>query len=308
MSRPKVGLALGAGGTKGAAHVGVLKVLDDAGIPIDYVAGCSAGALYGASYAMGRSPDAMKRGLRRTKPGEVVGFFRSRLRIEPGNPVADRFFRALKGVRFEELKIPLAVVTSDVVTKWPVVLREGEVLPAVQASIAIPLLAEPVEVNGRYLVDGGFWEAAPVQVAADMGADVVIAVVLGGASMLPGPLLPLGRRLEKALELISGRSKPGLRAQLSFFLHTVVNTLPPAREAELTIYPDVARLNANSPFQMRLALRRGEEAARAALPAVEELLAGRSAEREPVVIDGAALRGSRAAAGRASASAEPARS
>ncbi len=275
MSRPRVGLALGAGGTKGAAHIGVLNVLDQAGIPIDYIAGCSVGALYGASYALGRSAEAMKRAARKTKPRDIVAFFRSRLRIEPGSVVADRFYRVLNGVRFEDLKIPFAAVASDVITKEPVVLREGEVLPAVQASISIPLLAQPVEVNGRYLVDGGFWEVAPVGVAADMGADVVIAVVLGEATLLPSPLLPLARGLERALDLVtrSGRP-PGLRAQAGFFLHTVVTTLPPVREAEVTIRPDVARLNANSPFQMRLALLRGEEAARAALPQIEELLAG----------------------------------
>ncbi len=280
MTRLRIGLALGAGGTKGAAHIGVLKVLDEAGVPIDYIAGCSVGALYGASYALGRSAEAMERGARRTKARDILTFFRRRLRIEPGNAVAQRFCDVLNGVRFEELKIPLAVVASDVVTKSPVVLREGEVLPAVQASISIPLLAKPVELGGRYLVDGGFWEAAPVGVVSDMGADAVIAVVLGDATLLPSGLRPLARGLERALDLLSRSGRPGLRAQTSFFLHTIVNTLPPVREAEVTIRPDVARLNANSPFHVRLALRRGKEAARAALPRIEELLArGRPAPR-----------------------------
>src|SRR3989337_776646 len=144
MARPKIGLALGAGGTRGTAHIGVLKVLDEAGVPIDCVAGASVGSLYGASYCLGRLPHLMERGALATRSRDVFAFFRGRLRIGPDNPVAERFYRGLRDVRFEDLQIPFAVVASDVLRREPVVIREGSVLEAVQASIAIPILARPV--------------------------------------------------------------------------------------------------------------------------------------------------------------------
>src|SRR3989337_3961644 len=113
MSRPKIGLALGAGGTRGSAHIGVLKVLHEAGVPVDCVAGASVGSLYGASYCLGRPPHLMERGALATNARDVLAFFRGRLRIGPHNRVAERFYRLLPDVRFEDLSIPFAVVASE---------------------------------------------------------------------------------------------------------------------------------------------------------------------------------------------------
>ena len=157
----RVGLALGAGGTKGSAHVGVLKVLSEAGVPIDCIAGASIGALYGAPFALGHDPQEIEHNIRRTSPRDVLRFFRHRLTIGPENPLGERFHRALDGVRFEDLEVPFAVVASDVLRREPVLIREGEVMPAVQASISLPVLARPVRWGDRYLVDGGYWESAP---------------------------------------------------------------------------------------------------------------------------------------------------
>jgi predicted acylesterase/phospholipase RssA len=281
VARPRVGLALGAGGTKGSAHVGVLKVLSEAGVPIDCVAGASIGALYGAPFALGRDPRELEWGLRRTSPRDVMRFFRHRLTIGPRNPLGERFHTALDGVRFEDLRVPFAVVASDVLRREPVLIREGELLPAVQASISMPLLARPVHWDGRYLVDGGYWESAPVSAVRALGADRAIAVVLGDPAVVSGRRRAWLRRLAAILERSARRKSgggrteaPGLVTSAAFLLYTMTEVRPATTDADVIIRPRVARLNANSPFHMQLSLRRGEEAAREALPLIEAMLRG----------------------------------
>ena len=279
MARPRIGLALGAGGTKGTAHVGVLKVLSQAGVPIDCVAGASIGALYGASFARGHDPQRMARNIRRTPPRDVLRFFRNRLSIGRQDPLGERFRRTLEGVRFEDLKVPLAVVASDVVRREPVLIREGEVLPAVQASISLPVLGRPVRVGGRYLLDGGYWEPAPVSAARALGADTVIAIVLGDPAVVSERRRYWLRRLTAVLDgcarrmgMDGRRRPPGLLAGIAFYLYTRTEVPPVTTEADIVIRPRVAHLHANSPFHMKFSLRRGEEAAREALPLIEEML------------------------------------
>ncbi len=274
-----IGLALGAGGTKGTAHVGVLKVLSETGVPIDCIAGASIGALYGASFARGHDPRRMERNIRRTPPLDVVRFFRQRLSIGRRDPLGERFRKALDGVRFDELKIPLAIVTSDIVRREPVVIHEGEVLPAVQASISLPVLAPPVRWRDRYLLDGGYWESAPVSAAQALGAEKVIAVILGDPAIVSGRRRRWVRRLTAVLDeqlrrtgRDGSRRPPGLLASAAFYLYTRTEVQPPTATADVVIRPRVAHLNPNSPFHMQLSLRRGEEAARAALPVIEEAL------------------------------------
>lgn len=279
MARPRVGLALGAGGTKGTAHVGVLKVLSEAGVPIDCIGGASIGALYGASFARGHEPQRMARNIRRTPPQDVLRFFRHRLSIGRRDPLGERFRRTLEGLRFEDLKIPLAVVASDVVRREPVLIREGEVLSAVQASISLPLLARPVRRGDRYLVDGGYWEPAPVTAALALGAEKVIAVVLGDSAVVSQRRRLWVSRLTALLDGYArrmgsdgSRKPPGLLASAAFYLYTRTEVRPPTAEADVVIRPRVAHLNANSPFHMQVSLGRGEEAAREALPLIEQML------------------------------------
>ena len=282
MDRPKIGLALGAGGTRGSAHIGVLKVLHEAGVPIDCVAGASVGALYGASYCLGRPPHLMERAALATNSRDVLAFFRGRLRIGPYNRVAERFYRVLRGVTFEDLKVPFAVVASDVLGREPVVIRQGSVLEAVQASIAIPLLARPVRIGDRYFLDGGMWEPAPVKAARELGADHVIAVVLGEPGILTGWRRRWAERVLHRFEGHWRRRQPGLLTPFLFMLYTAVDEPAAMAPAEVVIRPAVDHLNPNSPFHVELALRLGEEAARAALPDIERLLGGRKGVRRAV--------------------------
>jgi len=176
--RKKIGLALGGGAVRGAAHLGVLEVLEQEGIRPDCVAGVSAGSAMGAVYCAGLDLDEMKRlalGLRWRKLGRIVhprlGFFDGR-RLE-------KYVEEIIGpLQFEDLGIPLATVAADIVRGELVVLKEGSVVVAVRASCAIPGIFTPVERGGQVLVDGGILNNVPVSVAREMGADYVIAVDL----------------------------------------------------------------------------------------------------------------------------------
>jgi NTE family protein len=176
--RKKIGLALGGGAARGAAHLGVLEVLEREGIRPDYVAGASAGSVAGAVYCAGLNLDEMKRlalELQWKKLGRVT---RPRLGFFDGKRLEEYLNETIGPLQFEDLEIPLATVAVDIVRGELVVLREGPVAPAVRASCAIPGIFTPVERGEQILVDGGMLNNVPVSVARDMGADYVIAVDL----------------------------------------------------------------------------------------------------------------------------------
>jgi NTE family protein len=270
----RLGLALGAGGTKGAAHVGVMKVLEENGIHAEVVAGTSIGSLYGAAYAAGRSPGEMEAGIRTCPHRDVIAFFRHRLKIRHNNRLARRFYEALAGLQIERLPIAYAATASDIVDRCPVVIDHGPVIDAVEASIAIPFIARPVAHQGRYLLDGGFWESAPVDAAHHLGADVVVAVELGDPYTLPVPLhRPAAWVAERFRNLPLERTLAGL----PFTVHAVTREITPGRTADLVIRPQMRHVSGNSPFGMTRCLDAGIEAARAALPALKAILAGEPA-------------------------------
>lgn len=176
--RKKIGLALGGGSVRGAAHLGVLEVLEREGIWPDYVAGVSAGSVVGAVYCAGLDLDEIKRlalGLHWKKLGRVT---RPRLGFLDGRRLEEYLEEVIGPLQFEELEIPFAAVAVDIVRGEVVVLKEGPVAPSVQASCAIPGIFTPVERGDQILVDGGVLNNLPVSVARDMGANYVIAVDL----------------------------------------------------------------------------------------------------------------------------------
>lgn len=178
MSRLRVGLALSGGVARGIVHVGVLNVLEKAGIPIDYVAGTSAGAIVGAAYCAGVPVDQILE-----KSGGVGWRQMAQLKW-PGHGLVsfdrlERWIEELIGdVDIRDLAIPMAIVTTDLQTGETVVLRSGRLATAVRASSSVPGVIEPVIINGRLLGDGGVSNNLPVDVVRQMGADYVIAVDL----------------------------------------------------------------------------------------------------------------------------------
>jgi len=177
-TRPTIGLALSGGAARGIAHVGVLRALTENQIPIDYVAGTSAGSLVGGAWASGIPLDEIENiglNLRWRDIGRVT---MSRLGVQSNDRLEAYLRSRLPVTRFEELPIPLAVVATDLDSGTPVVMRDhGDVAFAIRASCAIPGWYVPVpDEEGRQLVDGGLVAVIPSNVCRSLGAEIVIAV------------------------------------------------------------------------------------------------------------------------------------
>ncbi len=219
-ARPKVGLVLGGGGARGAAHIGVLEVLESLRIPVDCVAGTSMGALVAGAWVAGVSPAQMREELARADwadmfqdnpdyaelnhrnkrlsqrflPGSETGLTSGGAVTPPGVVSAqkiklffNRLVRADAGERrIEELPLPVSIIATDIGTGARVVLREGSLTLAMRASMSVPGLLAPLEMDGRKLVDGGLTDNLPVrEVRERCGAEVVIAVNVGSTPLKP---------------------------------------------------------------------------------------------------------------------------
>ncbi|GAK04067.1 serine protease [Geomicrobium sp. JCM 19037] len=175
-TRPRIGLALGSGGARGMAHVGVLHVLEAHHIPIDYIAGSSMGSLVGALYASGYNAAELDQIANLFKRKFYLDFTVPKMGLMNGKRIEELIYMLTKGQRFDELERPLTVTATNLQTGAPVQLNEGNVAKAVRASISIPGIFVPVEHEQQMLVDGGIVDRVPAQVVRQMGADIVIAV------------------------------------------------------------------------------------------------------------------------------------
>ncbi|HZK34498.1 MAG TPA: patatin-like phospholipase family protein [Bacillota bacterium] len=175
----KIGLALGAGATRGMAHIGVLQVMEELGVRPDFIAGSSIGSLVGALYAAGVSPKMME-GIAQNLDAKLCydigiprkGFIR-------GKKLEDLIRLMTRNKSFEDLDIPLAITAVDLIKGERVIIKEGNVAQAVRASISIPGVFQPVYKGDKVLVDGGILERIPVGTVGEMGADFIIGVDVG---------------------------------------------------------------------------------------------------------------------------------
>ncbi len=290
-TRPRIGLALGGGGARGIAHVRILKQLEALNIPVDCIAGTSAGALVGALYASGSTPEQIEqvvlstewlslftdtlprrdRSLRRKADdyaqlapigiglggeGKAVALAGG---VSEGEKLIALFERATGGSRvsgrFDDLPIPFRAVATDINTGQPVVLAEGNLPMAMRASMSLPGIFRPVVIDGHVLLDGGLSNQVPIDVVRAMGADRVIAVDVGT------PLKPLDRDAS-LVDVIS---------QLSGFLTTrsAQAQLDSLGTQDLLISPDLTGKVATGDFDKAPeALRIGQLAAEQATPAL----------------------------------------
>ena len=253
--RPRVGLALAGGFARGIAHIGVLRVLREAGIPIDCVAGTSVGALIGAAYCAGASLEDMEATGRATTFADFGRWTPSWLGLATNQRMEKYLERLTSAKTFEELKTPLAISTSDLNQGLTVYYSSGQIAPVLRASCAYPALFVPIQYDGRTLVDGFLTAPVPVEGALLLGADVVIAVYLESSS--EGTPRTAVEVISRSFNIIQRHADIAWRQQ-----------------ADLIIEPDVHPYAWDDFSKTPELVHAGEEAARQMLPEIRALVNG----------------------------------
>lgn len=179
MANKKIGLALGGGGAKGAAHIGVIKALLNSGIKIDYIAGTSMGALVGGWYAATGDIKTLEDFITTVKKGDI--FPEEIIKNKDGSffkdtSVVDALRKVLEDIKIENLEIPFTAVTTNAKNGDEFLINKGDLVNAIRASIALPIVFAPVKIDDWLLIDGGLSNPVPADVVKKMGADYVIAV------------------------------------------------------------------------------------------------------------------------------------
>jgi len=177
---PKIGLALGSGGARGLAHIGVLKSLEKHNIPIDYIAASSIGSIIGAHYATYQNSQKLEDLVLSFTTKQGMGLFDFTIKggLIKGEKIERFISEILENTHFHQLKIPLSIVATDFNTAESVVFISGNLTKAIRASIAVPGVYQPILYMDKLLADGGLSNPVPVEIASDMGADITIAVNL----------------------------------------------------------------------------------------------------------------------------------
>ena len=254
----KVGLALSGGGARGFAHIGVLNVLVESGIPIDMIAATSAGSIVGGAYAAGMSLDEIAAMAAKIGWTNMTRPSFSPLGALSNAPMGAFLTRELPVARFEELNIRFAAVAFELESSREVIFKdEGDLVLAICASCAVPGVFAPVKgPTGALLVDGGITTPLPVNVAREMGADIVIAVdILSSGNVYSrSPKTAAGMMLRSAMTVVRQLAKE----QHEF--------------ADIVIEPKIAHIRPDQIKKREELLRLGEEAAREKLPEIKALI------------------------------------
>jgi NTE family protein len=251
----RVGLALGGGAARGAAHIGVIQVLEREGIAVDCVAGTSVGSAVGAAYAAGLGGDRLLDIALHLRWWHIARPVWPRYGDLSFAPLERYLVRTLGDLTFADLRLPFACVAWDLDKCEPAVLRQGRLALAVRASCSVPGVVVPVEIDGRLLADGGVVNNLPISVVRELGAEAVIAVSLHA---------PLGRRPRNRREILEITfdtliTRAGDDAA-SADVHIPVR---------LTGFESLVRLS-----RLRQMAQAGRDAAEQALPAIRAVLGG----------------------------------
>ena len=258
VERPKIGVALGGGFARGIAHLGVLRVLKEEKIPVDYLTGTSAGALMAISFASRHTIPEIERQAKATRFKDFGNWKLSWMGLA-SNQKLEHYPRKYLGVStFEDLSVPLAIAATDLATGEAVYFSHGPLGPALRASCAYPGMFIPVEVDGRMLVDGFLAAPVPVEAARSIGADLVIAVFLEAAN---------NRTPSSIVDVIG----------LSFAILQRHADLEWRRTADVTIEPVVKDFLWDDFERTSELIAAGEAAARAAIPSIRAVIAEKTA-------------------------------
>ena len=255
MRAPRVALALGGGAARGFAHIGVIEVLEENGIRPDIVTGTSAGSLVAAMYAAGHTGKELETIALNMDESRLTDWaFPGRGMIR-GNALADYVREQVGNHSFDQMKIPLGIVATDLDSGKAILFRRGDVGTAVRASSAVPAVFTPVKIGTHEYVDGGLTSPVPVRSAREMGADVIIAVDISQ--------LPDGGATGDALHML---------LQTFSIMSRSINELE-LKEAEIVLHPKLTGV-AGTDFTLRKKnIEAGREAALAALPAIKAKVA-----------------------------------
>ena len=255
MRPPRVALALGGGAARGFAHIGVIEVLEENGIHPDIVTGTSAGSLVAAMYASGHTGKELESIAITMDESALTDWSFPGRGLIRGEALA-RYVREQVGNRtFDQLKMPLGIVATDLDSGKPILFRRGDVGTAVRASSAVPAVFDPVRIGTHGYVDGGLTSPVPVRAARDMGADVIIAVDISQ--------LPDGGDTSNALHML---------LQTFSIMSRSINELE-LKEAEIALHPKLVGV-AGTDFTVRKKnIEAGREAALAMLPQIKAKVA-----------------------------------
>lgn len=284
--RPKVGVVLSGGGAKGFAHIGALRVIEEAGIPIDYIAGTSMGSIIGGLYAVGYDPDMMQKLCteqnwdliikdqipRKFIPLEkrinerhyllTVPYKNGKLKIKRSmidgmyvNMLLTRLMMpAYKERDFSKLPVPFLCIATDIISADPIEFRSGSLAQSIRSSMSIPFLFEPVDYDGYLLCDGGLTNNFPVRNVREQGADIIIGVDLEIVKSDPDVLDNSLKVLERLISVVSQDESNKAR-----------------KECDILIRPDIGKANMMSFNDFSPIIKCGEDGARAKFPELKRL-------------------------------------
>ena len=252
---PRVGLALGGGAARGFAHIGVIQVLEEAGIKPELVVGTSAGSLVAALYASGRSGAALAQLAQTMDEGAITDWVFPARGLIRGDALARYVREHTAGRTIEQMPMPLGIVATDLDSGAPILFQRGDTGAAVRASSAVPAVFQPVRIGTREYVDGGLASPVPVRFARQMGADIVVAIDIS----TPPDGAPTGDVFKMLLQTFSIMGKSISHFEL--------------RDADVVIRPNLQGVG-SADFAARMrAIARGREAAQAVLAELRSRLA-----------------------------------
>jgi NTE family protein len=254
-AKPGIGLALGGGFARGFAHIGVLQVLEQNHIPISHIAGTSVGSILGAAYASGAPLERLIETCQTLRVRDIARWRVSRLGLASNSCLGKLIERVFESRRFEDLRIPMSVVATDLASGEPVVFTHGPLVDVIRASCAFPGLFEPVELGTRFLADGGLVAPVPTVAARSMGANIVVGVSVGLHDGYRGAPTNI-------FQVVSRAVSAAQKHQAEIW----------ERQADLVLRPDVQGLRWDDFDRTAEAIEAGAKAARHAVPRIRKLL------------------------------------
>ncbi len=260
-SKVKIGLALGSGGSWGLAHIGVLKVLEENNIPIDYIVGSSIGAIIGAWYSINPNANELEKkanSLTKKDLIKLIDLAFPKVSLISGKKIKKFIEELIQNKSFLDTKIPLKIITTDLESGEEFVIDKGKLINPIMASISIPGIFPPVKLQNRLLVDGGVINPTPLNVVKRMGSNILIGVDLTMKNKVNLGNSNIFKTLMRTYEILRTQST-------KFNIDEKDNNL-------LIIKPDVAKLRSFKIYEIKKFIEEGERATKEALPKIKKLI------------------------------------